>query len=275
MGALLAISSAFTLGAGDFFGGIAAKRARVWTVVLWSNLAGVVVALAAAFAMSDAADVTDLMWGAAAGICGGMATVYLYRALAGGAMSVVAPVSAAVGAALPVVAGILGEGSPSAVVVMGLVSGMAAVPLMSLGAAPASPARGSLVLAVLSGLCLGGFLVLLSHAGHSQSLWPLVAARCTSIPLMAVMARRTAAGFVLPRGARRPALLSGALDMGSNVLFVMATWSGQLATVGLLTSLYPVSTVLLAHTVLGERIRPAQRLGILLALGSVVMVAMG
>jgi drug/metabolite transporter (DMT)-like permease len=180
-----------------------------------------------------------------------------------------------VGAALPVLAGVLGHGSPPSTVVLGLVSGLAAIPLVSLGATSATPARGALLLAVLSGLGLGGFLVLIAEAGHGQSLWPLVAARCTSIPLMALMAHRTAAGFVLPRGARRPALLSGALDMGSNVLFVMAAWSGHLATVGLLTSLYPVSTVLLAHTVLGERIRPAQRLGILLALGSVVMVAMG
>ncbi|WP_143466894.1 EamA family transporter [Lentzea kentuckyensis] len=242
--------------------------------MLWSNLAGLVVAVAGAVALSDTASPADLTWGAAAGVCGGVATVCLYRALATGAMSVVAPVSAAVGAALPVLVGILGQGSPSTLVLAGLVSGLAAIPLVSLGTASATPARGALVLAVVSGLGLGGFLVLLSHAGHAQSLWPLVAARCTSIPLVAAMAYRTAAGFVLPGGARRPALLSGALDMTSNVLFVMATWSGQLATVALLTSLYPASTVLLAHTTLGERIRPAQRVGMLLALGSLVLVAL-
>ncbi|MGW4214742.1 hypothetical protein ACWEIJ_42630 [Lentzea sp. NPDC004789] len=45
-GVILAISAAFALGTGDFFGGIAAQRASVWTVVPWSNLAGAVVAVA-------------------------------------------------------------------------------------------------------------------------------------------------------------------------------------------------------------------------------------
>jgi hypothetical protein len=52
------------------------------------------------------------------------------------------------------------------------------------------------------------------------------------------------------------AVLAGGQDMASNVLFVMAPWQSDLATVGLLTSLYPVSTVPTAHLALDERVRP-------------------
>jgi uncharacterized membrane protein len=274
MGVILAISAAFALGTGDFFGGVAAQRAPVWTVVLWSNLAGAVVAVAGAIVLADGTSSTDLAWGAAAGLCGGVATVCLYRGLAIGAMSVVAPLSAAVGAALPVVAGLLTDGWPPAVVTLGLVVGLLAAPLVSASTTPATSARWSLVLAVAAGLGLGGFLVLLSQTEGTHSFWPLVAARAASIPLMAFMAQRRGAGLLLAAGARRPALLAGGLDMASNALFVMAAWQSDLATVGLLTSLYPVSTVLLAHLALGERVRPVQRVGMMLALTSVVLVAL-
>lgn len=88
------------------------------------------------------------------------------------------------------------------------------------------------------------------------------------------MVYRQGAGFALPREARLPAVLSGLLDMSSNALFVMAMWHGQLTTVGLLTSLYPVSTVLLARMALRERIRPTQHVGVLLAFSCVLLVAL-
>lgn len=272
---LLAISSAFTLGAGDFFGGMASRRARVWPVVLWSNISGLVVALTGAVALSGAVHLSDLLWGAAAGVLGGLSTVCLYQALATSAMSVAAPVSAAVGAAMPVLAGLLSGERPPAIVLLGLVTGLVAIPFVSVGRTAARPALRPLALAVTAGLCLGGFLVLLSQAEATRSLWLLVAARCASIPLVTLVALRQRAGLTLPRVAWRDSALAGALDMTSNVLFVMAMWHGELATVGLLTSLYPVGTALLAHLVLGERIRPAQHVGVLLALGSVVLVALG
>ena len=49
----------------------------------------------------------------------------------------------------------------------------------------------------------------------------------------------------------------GLLDSSANALFALATTRGLLAVVSVLGSLYPVTTVLLAHVVLGHG-KPAE-----------------
>jgi drug/metabolite transporter (DMT)-like permease len=51
-------------------------------------------------------------------------------------------------------------------------------------------------------------------------------------------------------------------DMGANVLFLLAVRQGQLSVVGVLSSLYPVSTVILATIVLRERVSRVQLAGV-------------
>lgn len=170
MGLLLAISSAFTVGAADFFGGIATKRAPVWTVVFWSNLVGLGTALVGVATFSGDFSPVDVLWGGLAGICGSAGALCLYQALATGAMSVAAPVAAATGAVFPVVAGLLDGDSLRTLAVGGLVCGLVAIPLVSLGPASKGPWRKSLALAVAAGLGAGAFLVLVSNTGHGNTL---------------------------------------------------------------------------------------------------------
>jgi drug/metabolite transporter (DMT)-like permease len=68
-------------------------------------------------------------------------------------------------------------------------------------------------------------------------------------------------------------LLTGALDMGANVLYVVAARHGMLAIVAVLTSLYPASTVALARIVLKERLQPLQWIGVGCAACGVALIA--
>jgi uncharacterized membrane protein len=68
------------------------------------------------------------------------------------------------------------------------------------------------------------------------------------------------------------AIASGVFDATANVCYVLATRAGMLGIAVVLTSLYPGITVLLARVVLGERMRPAQRVGLLIAAAGVVLV---
>ena len=67
---------------------------------------------------------------------------------------------------------------------------------------------------------------------------------------------------------------AGALDMAANVLYVVATRSGLLAVVAVITSLYPATTVLLARVFLHERLAPLQWAGAACAVAGVVLIAL-
>ena len=103
MSYLLALSSAFLYGAADFVGGFTSRRADIIAVVLVSQFAGLL-ALALLVPLLPAVDPTgtDLLWGAAAGFCGSVGVALLYRGLAIGTMSIVAPTTAVCAVIVPV-----------------------------------------------------------------------------------------------------------------------------------------------------------------------------
>jgi drug/metabolite transporter (DMT)-like permease len=67
----------------------------------------------------------------------------------------------------------------------------------------------------------------------------------------------------------------GVFDVGANAMLAVAFTKGFVGLVAVLSSLYPVVTVLLARAVLGERVARAQRVGVALALGGVAAIAAG
>src|SRR5512134_760968 len=102
---LLALGSAVLYGAGDFTGGLTTRRASTIPVVIFSQASGLVL-LALLIPLLPAASPTraDLLWGATAGLAGGVGVALLYHALAIGTMSVVAPTTAVCAVAIPVLA---------------------------------------------------------------------------------------------------------------------------------------------------------------------------
>ena len=62
---------------------------------------------------------------------------------------------------------------------------------------------------------------------------------------------------------------------GASVLFLVGSQSGLLAVASVLSSLYPAITVLMAAVILHERIHRLQGVGLALAAGAVVLVALG
>ena len=92
----LAVLSSLAYGAADFLGGLATKRgSTVFSAVVWSQATGLVlVLLLLPFFPRASPTAADLGWGAATGLAGGVGLAFLYRGLAVGVMSVVAPVTA-------------------------------------------------------------------------------------------------------------------------------------------------------------------------------------
>ena len=133
MAAALALLSAVLFGAGDFFGGTAARRTHVLVVVAASHVIGLVMILAVAPAMADAVTSRDLVYGALAGLFGLVGIVCLYHCLGRGPMAVVAPTTAISNAVLPVLWGVAHGERLSTVNVVGVLLGLVAIGLISGG----------------------------------------------------------------------------------------------------------------------------------------------
>jgi drug/metabolite transporter (DMT)-like permease len=275
---LLALASAVVYGASDFLGGLSSRRASVFGVVVLSQAVGLLALLVLLPWLGGPVQPADLAWGAAAGLAGAAGLVVFFRALASGVMSVVAPVTAVTAAAVPVLVGLLSGDSVPAWAAVGIALALVAVVLVSAdgGLSALRTARpASLLPALVAGAAFGVFFVLLDRTSADAGLTPLVAARVASAAFVAVLAVLGRQSLRVPRPAVPLVALSGVGDMTANALFLLATQQGgALAITGVLASLYPVSTVVLAQLVLRERLGGAQVAGLVTAVAAVVLITL-
>ena len=281
----LGFSSGLCWGAADFFGGVQSRRLPALTVAFWSQVAGAL-ALAVALAVLGVRPAgAGVAWGLAAGVGSGIALVLFYRGLAEGTMSVVAPISAC-GAIVPVAAALIAGDRPGAIAGVGVLAAIAGVMLVS--RAPNPPRARTVgtggsgpVLAMALGSALGfGLFYVFVDAGTAvpggSPLWVIAGARASSLLVLSMIALvGWRSGLRWPGRRIGPVALVGLADTGANLLFAYAATTGNLAVVGVLGSLYPVATVVLARWLLGERLSGGQNAGVVLALTGVGLLAAG
>jgi drug/metabolite transporter (DMT)-like permease len=275
---ILALTSAAVYGAADFLGGLASRKTSVFGVVALSQVVGLAALLALLPWLGGPVDGTDLAWGVAAGVAGASGLVLFFRTLARGVMSVIAPVTAVTSAAVPVLVGLLGGNRIGLWAAAGIALALAAVVLVSAegGMSALRAARpASLAPALAAGTAFGFFFVLLDRTSEEAGVTPLVAARMASVALVVVLALATRQSLRVTRPALPLVALSGVGDMTANALFLLATQQeGQLAITGVLASLYPVSTVMLAQVLLRERLAGAQVAGLGTAVAAIVLITL-
>ncbi len=271
----LGLASAASWGAGDFSGGLASRRAPAAGVVVASQAVGIALLVVLAVAMQEAApSIGQLGWAALAGANGAFGLLALYSALASGRMGIAAPVSGVVGAVVPVLVGTALHGSPGPLRFLGFALALAGVWLLtSAGGGPGRTALRELWLPALAGASFGLFLVFIHQAGGATVLWPLTAARATSMAVLGVVGGAMGALRMPGRSALGLTCLAGLLDTGGNAFFVLAARAGRLDVAGVLSSLYPASTVLLACLLLRERLTARQTAGAVVTLAAIVCVS--
>ncbi len=238
-------------------------------------MAAVLAVVTAESAMSTA----DLAWCLLGGIAGGIGVTALYRGLAEGRMAVMAPLTAVIAASIPVTVGILTEGVPPALVVAGMIIAFIAVILVSSVDVSSVDDRSAglygLRFALIAGIGIGTFGVCLAQVSHGHIFGPLVLMRAIQVVLIAAVALATRAAW---RPARKlvPAIVAvGVLDLAGNGAYFFAIQAGSLAIATVVSSLYPVTTVILATVLLHERVSRAHAVGIALAVVALVAIAAG
>ena len=278
MTAILSLLSALLYGSADFSGGHATRRNSVFSVMLFSQAAGAIVALIVAPIVGrDAPRAVDFAWGFLAGFTGSVGLAALYRGLALHRAAIVSPVSALVGALVPAAFGaILGE-RPSRLALVGAVICLPAIFLLSYekgGSGDRSELRASFLYGLVAGLGFGSFFIAISRTGPGSGLWPLIAARAASLAATAAFVVAGGKRVSVARKDRPAALFAGVADMGANVCFLLASRSGLLILVTLTSSLFPAPTVLLARIFHGQRISGPRAAGIALALAGVALIGL-
>jgi drug/metabolite transporter (DMT)-like permease len=274
---LLALASSLLWGAGDFLGGTISRRLPAASVVGVSQALALVVFAVVALATGELAagmPPAGWAWAAAAGLSGLVALVAFYAALATGTMGVVAPL-AALGVLFPLAAGLIGGERPSGVQMLGVAMGVLGGILAS-GPEMARKASGRpVLLALVAAVGFGLVLVFIARGSEDSPLLTLVGMRMTSVTVLVVAAVvvRSLGGV---RAGDLPLLAAiGLLDGGANLTYAIATTTGLLSLVAVMSSLYPAVTVVLARLVHHERMSRVQDAGVVAALAGVVLVAGG
>ena len=272
--ALLALCSSLLWGVSDFVAGLKSRTVPAAAVVGWSQLVGwtalsVVVLLGQPLAASGWQP-----WAVAAGIAGAVALASFYAALSTGTMSVVAPI-AALGAAVPVLLGVATGDTPSLISWLGMAVAVLGTVLASGPEIQAGLHVRPVALACVAALGFGTVLFCMDRGSRISLVSTLWGMRLTSVVLYAAVA----VGFRSLGGVGRrdgPTLVFvGLADLGANALFVTASTQGMVSVAAVLGSLYPVVTILLAGSVLGERLRAVQNVGVAFAVAGVVAIASG
>lgn len=281
---LFGLLTAFSYGYADFVGAIAAKKVRALTVTTVAFSFGLLLALLFSLFAGASYNESVVLYGILAGICSAAAISFLYAALALGPISIVSPFTAVLSAIVPVIVDIaagqaLGELSLFAIVLI-----LIAVVLVAFvpGQDVRLPTLRATIYSIGAGLGFAGTFVFIDAAPSDSGLGVLVVMRVIGITILfALLAILLFSGKskvliekeVFALSTIWLVLLAGFGDVTGNLFFIIATREGALAIAAVLTSLYPVGTILLAKIFLKERIAISQNIGIVLAVGACALLA--
>ena len=288
---LLGLGAALVYGASDFFGAFAARRIHLVTATLFNYAVAMIGILLALALIGGAWSFGAIEWGVICGVLAVFGLLAFYGVLAIGPMSLLSPLIALIQSVVPVVAAVItGQAlQPLAWVAIGL--GIVAMILLAPRPEPGRQhiTRRGALLAVASGLLLGVSLVALDFAPKDSGVVPSVLEIAAGLAVLCIVwliirllpskpdgvlsVLQPGADAVAGLSARRAWLAaagSGVLVAAADAMIVLDLHVGNLAIVSVLVALYPVLTVILAATVLKERMTRLQ----FVAVGLVIVASL-
>jgi drug/metabolite transporter (DMT)-like permease len=273
---VFALSSSVIWGVCDFAGGVLARRFTVAAVVVLAQLAALIGAIAVAAGAGETATQEGIFLGLGAGAFAAVSVSAFYSAMNRGMISVASPLLAS-GSVLAFGLAVAAGERPSALAIFGSALAVTGAVLTSLaGSSHRARRTGAITLAIVAAIALGFALFLLGRASEETgSTFAVLAQRTSSCLLLVAVSARIRPKLRIE--ARWLAVIAG-IGLGTSVallLYGFAATHGMISTVSILASMYPVVTVMLAHTLLGERLISRQLVGVCLVLAGVGLIAAG
>jgi len=273
----LALLSALSYGVSDYVAGVMSRAWDSRLVTAVAQLIGLITAAVAVVAFPGAGPAAaPLWWGALSGVGSALGVLALYQGLAAANMSVVAPLCGVVTCVIPAAVGVALGNRLTVTELVGIVLTIPAVGLVSRQSAAGSREHDTagIVYGLTAGVGFGLLFVALDQAGSHHGAWPLLPGQGVSLVLVVPFAIGGAYRTGMPSSKTLvTTIIAGVLSGAANLLFLLATRHGELAIVGVLSSLYPAGTVLIARLRLNERWSQSQRLGMVTSLIAVILVS--
>lgn len=271
------IASAMSWGTADFSGGLASKRATAASVVITSQLFGILLLFVLALIFDPQfPPISHMLLGGLGGIFGALSLLGFYRLLADGRMGIAAPLTAVTTAAVPALVGTLIYGLPGVSKLVGFGLALVGIWLISQtkNESGGNLTVRDLILPLAIGTGFGLLFVLIDQANDIAIFWPLVGARAASLTMMISVTLLRRQPLLTETKMLPLVAFAGFLDAGGNGFFALAAKAGRLDIAGVIGSLYPAATILLAYFVLKEPISRVQAAGIATALAAVALIAL-
>ncbi len=276
--ALLALGAAALWGVANFQAGLLSRAYSVLTVLVVSRTVSLVASAVLVVALGVGMPTFEnFVIAVFAGILVTVGLAAFFRGLAVGTMSIVAPISAT-GAAIPVVFGLIFGDRPSSLQLIGIAFAVTGAVLAS--REQDNPEKSAkmlgVLLAVVAAITFGTFFVAIDVASEGGNiLWIILATRLFSLPMVVAAAKARHVDLIAPRPSLYKNVAIGLMEMVALIMFAEATTRGLLSLVGVLGSLYPVVTVMLASKFLNERISRYQWIGVAGAMTGVALITAG
>jgi drug/metabolite transporter (DMT)-like permease len=270
---LLALGASLAWGVSDFVGPLVGRRLGTLRVLFWAQIGGLLAIGVAVAVRGQGPAGWAVLFAILASIGGMLGLFAFYRGVQRGAISVVAPI-AGVSAIVPVIYGIATGDSPSALQLTGVACALCGVALASIehheGSRRIAAGAG---LALLAAAGFGFYFPWMHAAGKVDFWWASLVFRTVALLLVAAVVAQQRAPMKVSKRDLAIVCAIGIGDTIGNLLFAASSGKGLISLTAVLASLYPVVTVLLAASVLRERVAPLQRAGIALTLAGVVLIS--
>jgi drug/metabolite transporter (DMT)-like permease len=309
IGALFGVFAAFSWGGGDFLGGLASRRLPTFFVVATSQAAALALLVPVALIAGGAPPSgSALITTAFAGVVGGTGVLSLYHGFAHGRISIVASIAGTLAALIPVGVSIAQGEVPSLLRLFGFLMAIVAIIIVSTSsvehavageagahadASSGAAARGGAIYGVTAGICFAGFSLIFSSVDSDATVWLLTILRIASVSALTLVfitarlvGRRPPGDEPIRAGAIPTGLLprlrlllllaaTGSGDTMGNLFFFLSSAESGVAVAAVFTSIAPITTVIFAAILLGERVSARQGLGIALAGVATLAIALG
>lgn len=287
-GTLLALAACLCFGVLNFIGPLEGRRVPLLTLVFVSQAIATAALLAfIVIAGLSPPSLAGVALGLACGLINVAALVLQYQASRHGPIGVIS-VIIAIGVAIPVAVGLLAGERPGPAQLVGLLLGLAGAAMATLGdnrafapaSAPATaidpppaPDRGRWILpTAVSSLLFGTFLVLFATASEENLPWAMLTTRVSMAAAALVVGLIIAPYLLVPRTRLIALGALGLLMVAATGLYAGAATVGLLSVASVLTAASPVVTVVLAWSLLGEKLSTIQALGVVVAVVGLALI---